>query len=336
MAMLVPMSENPPEATTTDTEPSTAGPSPEARVAAARAALGPIGVSMPTLGPTTVFPMSEQLAGVRRLEQAGYRAAWAREGVGGHDSLVELATFLGMTDSMAFGSSVANTWARPALTMHAAASVLAEAYPDRFVLGLGAGLPFHAQALGHTYARPLDRMRTYLEEMLAPREMVASAPQAYARIIAANGPRMIDLARDSADGAHPGIIPVETTSAVRQQIGPSKLLVVAMVSVPMPDRDAARDAARQAAAGMLCFPGSPYGANLARLGYTQEEMAAGSDRVLDAVLPYGGPDEIAAKAQAHLDAGADHVLVNTALPGYASGIEQFEWLAPALTSIARA
>lgn len=305
------------------------------RIANARAALGPIGVSLPTLGPTTIFAMSEQMAGVRRIEQAGYRAAWAREGIGGHDVLVELATFLGATETMTFGSSIANTWARPAPTMHAAASVLAEAHPGRFVLGIGAGMAYQARALGHDYSRPVERMQTYLESMPLAGEMMPAAPQRYARIIAANGPRMLDVARTHADGAHPGVAPASFTASVRELLGPDKLLVVAMVAVPDADRAAARATARQVAAGMLTFEGSPYGANMARLGYSAEEMAAGSDRVLDAIVPHGGPDEIAAKAQSHLEAGADHVVVNLALPGYEAGISTFEWLAPALTSIAR-
>jgi len=79
---------------------------------------------------------------------------------------------------------------------------------------------------------------------------------------------------------------------------------------------------------------SPYAANLVRLGYRMEELASGADRVVDAVIAYGGPDEIAAKAQEHLDAGADHVMISPALPGYDRGIEQLEWLAAVLTSTA--
>lgn len=303
------------------------------RVLAARAALGPVGVSMPTLGPTELFPMPQQLAGVRRLEKAGYRAAWAREGVGGHDALVEIATLLGATDEMVIGSGVANMWARPAATLHAASAVLSEAYPGRFVLGLGPGLPYQAEALGQQYARPYSMMREYLRAMTSPGPMLVVAEQKFARILAANGPRMVELAGTSADGAHPGLIPAEYTASIRETLGPDKLLVVALSVVAMPDRYAAREAARQFLVGALGFPHSPYGANLSRLGYTTREIATGADRVLDAVMGYGRPDDIAAKAREHLDAGADHVLINSALPGFDQGIEHMEWLAPALTEI---
>ncbi|GAA1838528.1 LLM class flavin-dependent oxidoreductase [Pseudonocardia ailaonensis] len=303
------------------------------RVLAARAALGPIGVSVPTTG-MDVVPMPQQLDGAQRLEKAGYRAVWAREGVGGHDALVEIAAMLGATDRLVFGSAVANTWARPAYTLHAAAATLGEAFPGRFVLGLGAGMAYQAEALGLGYAKPYSRMREYLRTMATPLPGLPMAEQSYARIIAANGPRMVELAGTDADGAHPGLIPVEYTASVRGTLGPDKLLVVALTVVGMPDRRDARAAAGQFVVGALGFPGSPYGANLIRLGYRAEEIAAGADRVVDAVMAYGSPDDIAARARAHLDAGADHVLINNVLPGYDTGLRQLEWLAPALTEIA--
>ena len=301
------------------------------RVLAARAALGPIGVSVPTTG-MDITPMPQQIDGARRLEKAGYRAAWAREGVGGHDVMVEIASMLGATE-LVFGSAIANSLARPAVTMHAASATLAEAFPGRFVLGLGAGFAYQAEALGHDFAKPYSRMRDYLQAMDTPLTGLAMADQSYARIIAANGPKMVELAGSAADGAHPGLIPVEYTSSVRATLGPDKLLVVALTVLGMPDRKAAREAAGQFVTGVLGFPGSPYGANILRLGYTAEEIAAGADRVVDAVMGHGTPEDIAAKAQAHLDAGADHVLINNVLPGYEAGLEQLLWLAPALSEI---
>lgn len=303
------------------------------RVLDARAALGPVGVSLPTLGPTEIFPMPQQIEGVRRLEKAGYRAAWAREGVGGHDSLVEIATMLGATTDLVMGSGVANMWVRPPQTLHAAGAVLGEAYPGRYVMGLGAGMAFHAEALGQRYERPLSRMREYLQAMTTAGPALPVAPQSFARILAGNGPKMVELAAASTDGVHPGLIPASYTAAVRQQIGPDRLLVVGLSVVAMPDLAAAREAARQFTVGVLNFPGSPYGANLLRLGYGREELAEGTDVVVDALIAHGGPDEIAAAIRRHLDAGADHVLINSAVPGYDKGIDDLEWLAPTLTTI---
>jgi probable F420-dependent oxidoreductase len=303
------------------------------RVLAARAALGPIGVHLPTIGALEPFPMPQQLDAVRRLEDAGYRAAWVPEGVGGHDGMVEIAAMLGVTRDLVFGSSVANMWARPAATLHAASAVLAEAFPGRFVLGIGPGYPYQAEALGLRYERPLTLMREYVEAMTRPAPMITVAEQTFARILAANRPKMVELAGTITDGVHPGLIPVEETADIRARIGPDKLLVVALLIIPVADRPAALDAAKSFVAGALGFPGSPYAANLVRLGYRMEELTSGGDRVVNAVIAYGGPDEIAAKAQEYLDAGADHVLINPALPGYDLGVEHLEWLAPALNSI---
>lgn len=304
------------------------------RVLAARAALGPVGVHLPTIGALEPFPMPQQLDAVRRLEEAGYRAVWVPEGVGGHDGMVEVAAMLGATRDLVFGTSVANMWARPAATLHAGSAVLAEAFPGRFVLGIGPGYPYQAEALGLRYERPLTLMREYVEAMTRPAPMITVAEQAFARILAANRPRMVELAGEITDGAHPGLIPARETAAIRAKLGPDKLLVVALLVVPVADRPAAFEAAKRLVAGALSFPGSPYAANLMRLGYQMAELTSGADRVVNDVIAYGGPGDIAAKAREHLDAGADHVLINPALPGYDLGIAHLEWLAPALNSIA--
>ncbi|MEP7026546.1 MAG: LLM class flavin-dependent oxidoreductase, partial [Actinomycetota bacterium] len=107
-------------------------------VEAARRALGPVGVFLPV--PTaSAPPVDLQRDAVRRLERAGYRAAWTNEIVGGKDALVQLAVLMAATERMVFGTGIANIWARSAQTMHGAAALLAQAYPGRLVLGLGVG-----------------------------------------------------------------------------------------------------------------------------------------------------------------------------------------------------
>lgn len=128
---------------------------------------------------------------------------------------------LNVTEQMVFGSAVANMWARPAFTLHAAGATLAEAYPNRFVLGLGAGMAYQAEAIGLRYSRPYSLMKKYLATMTAPLPGLPMAEQDYARIIAANGPKMVELAAASADGTHPGLIPAEYTASVRQTLGPT-------------------------------------------------------------------------------------------------------------------
>jgi probable F420-dependent oxidoreductase len=195
----------------------------------ARKALGPIGVSLP--GSLTVnTPIGVQRDAVARLEQAGYRTVWTNEVIG-KDALVQLAMLLAETEQTVFGTCIANIWARPAQSMHAAAAQLAEAYPGRFALGLGVGYPEQAAGVGREFGRPLATMRDYLRQMDGP--TWPPAPDAgYPRIVAANGPKMLALAADIADGAMPAMQPPEFTAQARQALGPDKLLVVGLGATP--------------------------------------------------------------------------------------------------------
>jgi probable F420-dependent oxidoreductase len=202
-------------------------------VADARKALGPVGVCLP-VSFTDPLSVDLQREAVGRLERDGYRAVWTNEVIG-KDALVLLATLLPATERMVFGTCIANIWARPAQTMHAAAAQLAQAYPGRIVLGLGVGYPEQAASVGRGFGIPLATMRDYLNGMNAP-TWPPAPDAAYPRIIAANGPKMLALARDLADGALPAMSRPEFTADARQSLGPDKLLVVGMsVEVDRPD-----------------------------------------------------------------------------------------------------
>jgi probable F420-dependent oxidoreductase len=194
-------------------------------VDATRQALGPAGVCLPVS--FTSNPHAElQRDAVGRLERAGYRAVWTNEVIG-KDALVQLALLLSATERMVFGTCIANIWARPAQTMHAAAAQLAQAYPGRFVLGLGVGYPEQAASVGREFGSPLASVREYVTEMDSP--TYPPAPDvAYPRIVAANGPKMLALAGDIADGALPAMLPAEFTADARRLLGPGKLLVVGL------------------------------------------------------------------------------------------------------------
>ena len=148
----------------------------------ARQSLGPVGVYLP-IPFTSAPPAGLQREAAGRLELAGYRAAWTNETVGGKDPLVQVALLLTATERMTFGTGIANIWARAPQTAHAAAAMLADAYPGRFVLGLGAGYPQQAAAVGREFGSPLAAMRDYLERMAAP-TMTPAAAAPYPRIVA--------------------------------------------------------------------------------------------------------------------------------------------------------
>jgi probable F420-dependent oxidoreductase len=299
-------------------------------VESARQALGPVGAYLP-IPFTSAPPIGLQREAARRLERAGYPAAWTNETVGGKDPLVQLALLLAASERMTFGTGIANIWARAPQTAHAAAALLAQAYPGRLVLGLGTGYPQQAAAVGREFGSPLNSMRDYLERMSAP--TMTPAPDApYARIVAANGPKMMALAGELTDGALPAGLPPAFTAQAREALGPGKLLVVALpVITDTADREAARAQARQAASASLGRPW--YAATIARLGYTGDQIAAVSDELVSAIVAHGDPDSIAAAVAAHRAAGADHVIL---MPSSAlsrdlmTGVVQLEYLAPAV------
>lgn len=203
--------------------------------AATRDAFGSIGALLPVT-PTTAS-LDAQRAGVRSLERAGYRAAWVNEVVGGKDALVQLALLSAASDRMALGTCIANIWAHPAPTMHAAAAQLAEALPGRFLLGLGVGVAAQAAAVERDFGRPRSTLRRYLERMEAPSE--PPAPDApYPRLIAANGPKLLELAAEVADGVLPAWVAPDFTQQARAVLGPDKLIVV-LVPITNVDDDAA-------------------------------------------------------------------------------------------------
>jgi probable F420-dependent oxidoreductase len=209
-------------------------------VEAAREALGPLGVCLP--GSLTVALNADlQRDAVRRLDHVGYRTVWVNETIG-KDAFVQLGVVLAETERMVVGTCIANIWARPAQTMHAAAAQLAQAYPGRLVVGLGVGYPEQAASVGREFGRPLVTMRDYVQRMDEP-TWPPVPDTAYPRIIAANGPKMLALAGDIADGAFPAAQTAEFTAQARSTLGPDKLLVVGLGLDPDPTvvRDGARE-----------------------------------------------------------------------------------------------
>jgi probable F420-dependent oxidoreductase len=294
---------------------------------------------------TASAPADVQRRELARIERLGYGSAWTGESPGGRDIFVKLGIWLAATSRLVAGSGIANLWARPSLTMAAGAGTLAEAYPGRLVLGVGVGFARQAESVGASYGRPLSRVREYLDEMdSAPGTALINAvpePEVpFPRLLAAVGPRMLALAAERADGAHPYASPVETTALARQILGPDKLLVPEQLVIYDTDPSRAREAARAYRARTLAMfqaiggPGaSPYSRNLLRLGYTEEEVTTVSDRVIDAIIAHGDEAAIASRLREHLAAGADHVLVNAVGPDLPAIVDTLERIAPAVTEI---
>jgi probable F420-dependent oxidoreductase len=288
-------------------------------VKGARDALGPVGMLLPVTA-DRVPPAAEQCNAARRLEEAGCRALWTNEQIGGKDALVQLALLLDATDKMVFGTGIANVWARAPQTAHGAAAFLAEAFPNRIVLGLGTGYPFQAQSTGREFGRPLTIMRDYLERMSTTTAPPAS-DASYLRIIGTNGPKLLALAREVADGAIPVMMPPKFTEYARNLLGPEKLLVMMIPVVPDQDLEKAREAARAILAPRVSTLDSQYVAALRRVGYSLDQIRDVSDALVDSIIAHGDTSAIRRGIDEHLAAGADHVvLMPSGLP-FAEGID---------------
>lgn len=294
---------------------------PVTTVEAAREAMGPVGALLPVTFTEAQSAIAQRDA-VRLLERRGYRCTWTNE-VFGKDAFVQLALLLGATEHMVFGTSIANVWVREPQTASAAAAQLAQAYPDRFVLGMGVGYPAQAASAGRDFGRPLATMREYLRRMTEP--TWPPVPDAdYPTIIAANGPKMLALAGDIADGALPAGLPAEYTEQARRVLGPDKLLVVGLSVV------VDSDAARASVSSSLTNPS--FANAVSALGYSTDASEI-DGRLVDAVVGHGDPEAIAEKVREHRAAGADHVIVMVPGGDFPGGVDLLQTLAPALTAV---
>ena len=215
--------------------------------------------------------------------------------------------------------------------MATGARTLLDAFPGRFLLGLGVSHREQVDTRGHTYAKPVAHMRQYLADIDSAPYLPEPELPRIPRVLAALRRPMIELARDSADGAHPYLVTPEHTAMARDVLGAGALLCPAQGVLMCEDADEARSRIR-AAIGWYFGLGN-YPPSLRAQGFTDDELAGnGSDRLIDRLIAWGGVDAMAARVRAHLDAGADHVAIN-ALPtvdGDILGMSTIRALAPAL------
>jgi probable F420-dependent oxidoreductase len=230
------------------------------------------------------------------------------ESVGSKEVLAHSALLLGASQRAVVAPGIASIYARDPMAMANGAKTLAEAYPGRFVLGIGVSHAPSVAARGGSYGKPVETMREYLDGMGGAAYAGPEPAEPVPLVLAALGPRMLELAAERADGAHPYFVPVEHTPAARAAIGPETCLAVEQTAVLSTDPGEARRIGRAFARHYLALPN--YANNLRRLGWSDEDIANdGSDRLIDAVVAWGDVDAIVARVRAHLDAGADHVCV---------------------------
>jgi probable F420-dependent oxidoreductase len=267
----------------------------------------------------------------RRVERWGYGALWMPESRG-RNVLVHAAYLLGGTTTLTIAPGIANIYARDAMAMANGQRGLAEQSGGRFLLGVGVShVPLVAGLRGHVYGKPVATMRGYLDAMRAAPYMAPAPPEPPRTVVAALGPRMLALSAELADGAHPYNTTPAHTAEARKILGPGKLLCPEQMVLLETDPARARRAARMALAPYLALEN--YVNNFRRSGFGDDDLAGGgSDRLIDAIIVWGDETAIRARIREHLDAGADHVCIQSIHPDGSRQIVDeriFALLAPA-------
>ncbi len=256
----------------------------------------------------------------RELEAMGYGALWSSgrfdPGLSPH-----FERLLTSTKRIPVASGIVSIWASTPADIGAAVADLEARFPGRFLLGLGAS---HAPVVEH-YAHPYTRMVEYLDALDALDEPVPPDR----RMLAALGPRMLELAAARTAGAHPYFVPVEHTDRARAILGPGPLLAPEVAVVLQADPAQARELARGYARTYLALPN--YTNNLRTFGFGDDDIGGGgSDRLIDAVIPWGDAATVAERIRQHHEAGADHVCIQVVAGRQGFPLEEYRQLAAAL------
>jgi probable F420-dependent oxidoreductase len=312
-----------PMARATDTHPR----------ATARAIAGRLGRAGVWLGRLGWAPAAVEREAAHEIEELGYGTLWYSEAHNSKESLSHGALLLAATTRITVASGIANIWVRDPMAMVAGSNALAEAYPERFVLGLGVSHPRQLTPRGHEYARPVATMRSYLAAMDAAEYTGPRPAIPVPRLLGALRRPMLELAAGEADGAHPYLVTAEHTARAREILGPEKVLAPELFVLLEDSPSEARAAGRQALAFYLELPN--YVDNLRWLGFSDDDLAGGgSDRLIDGLVAWGGVETIRERVREHLEAGADHVCIQPiARGGDELGLAQLRALAPALLGL---
>jgi probable F420-dependent oxidoreductase len=238
-------------------------------------------------------PEPEQAA---EIEKLGYGALWIGGSPAGDLKYVD--PILDATDSLKVATGIINVWTADAGEVAEAYHRVEDAYPGRFLLGIGIGHPEHTDE----YRKPYDVLVEYLDALDAAKVTTSR------RVVAALGPKVLKLSAQRSAGAHPYLTTPQHTGEARNLLGPKVFIAPEHKVVLARDAEASREIGRKTVDFYLNL--SNYLNNWKRLGFTDDDIAKpGSDRLIDAVVAHGTPDDIVARLNEHLDAGADHVAI---------------------------
>ncbi len=262
---------------------------------------------------TSYRALGQENAGeaARLAERLGYGAIW----LGGSPQVSALEPLLRGSQRIVAATGITNVWQSDPERVAADYARLHDAYPGRVLVGIGIG---HPEATSD-YTKPYTAMRRFLDGLDDASPPVPAA----ARCLAALGPRMLDLSARRSLGTHPYFVGEAHTRAARERLGAGPLVAPELACVLDEDVDSARATARRYAKLYLGL--SNYTRNLLNHGFSEADIAGeGSDRLIDEVVPHGSAAEVAAAAQRHLEAGADHVCLQTV---GVTGVPREQWTA---------
>jgi probable F420-dependent oxidoreductase len=230
------------------------------------------------------------------IEQLGYGAVWV--GASPAADLAFVEPILEKTQNLQVATGIVNIWTAEAGEVAESYHRIEKAFPGRFLLGVGVGHPERNQE----YRKPYQALVEYLDALDAAKVSTSRM------VIAALGPKVLQLAAHRSAGAHPYLTTPVHTGQAHELLGPTVFLAPEHKVVLTGDADRAREIGRETVDFYLGL--SNYVNNWKRLGFTDEDLTRpGSDRFIDSVVAYGSPDEIAARLSEHLAAGADHVAI---------------------------
>jgi probable F420-dependent oxidoreductase len=294
------------------------------RVTAAR--VGSIGVWS---GRLHRRPIAEAKDMVSMWEQLGYGAVWIPEPPTGRDVLSFAAVVLGNTTKIVVATGIAVIWNRDPTAMVNSGRTLEEAFPGRFVLGVGVSHRDSVDGRGGNYERPLKAMREYLHSMREAPFSGYPPGRPAPVVVAALGPRMTELAGELADGVHPFLSTPQHTAASRNTLGAGPIIAVEQAVILSQSAEEARSVARANLTRYLTWVN--YRRHLTRIGFTENDFeSGGSDHLIDGLYAWGDEVDIERRVTEHLDAGADHVCMQVVPISGSGESETLKRLASAL------
>ncbi|AKU15278.1 TIGR03620 family F420-dependent LLM class oxidoreductase [Luteipulveratus mongoliensis] len=278
--------------------------------------IGPVGLWTTALD---AVPAAEATDLVAEIDEQGWGSLWFGEAYG-REAFTAAMLYLGASKHLTIGTGIASIYGRDAMAAAGAARTVNALHPDRFVLGLGVShAPLVERMRGHEYGRPVAAMRAYLDALDIAPTLVEAEKALPPMVLAALGPRMLELSRDRTQGAHPYLVMPEHTAGAREILGGGKdgpALVVEQATVVDPAADHDVEVWRTRAHDHLnVYTGLPnYRTSWLRQGFTESDLMRGGSEHLAESMVTRGLEATRTRVQEHLDAGASAVVLQVLGP----------------------